>query len=452
VKRATGRGPFRHRDFRLLVGGQLTSNIGDAFYAVALPWYVLSAQGGAVLLGTVLAAYGVPRTVLLVLGGHASDRWRPWTVMMGSDAARALAVAALSAAVLTGPPRPIVLVPIAVVIGAGEGIFLPGSMSVIPALLPAEELQAGNGLSTGLSQLSTLIGPAIGGTVVALAGPGPAFAADAATFVASVLSLAGIRAAQRARHVAAPASGTAGHPDVAGEADMAAHADSAAKASTLWQLARSEAVLQVIFVVILAANLGSGGMAEVALPALAHGPFRAGAAGYGGLLAALGAGSIVGALCAGRATRFSRPAVVGSAIFLAEGAFISVVPYGPAFAAPAWLALAGALVGFGDVLMITEFQKWAPPAMLGRLMGLVLLGSFGTYPISVVAAGFVVRDFGPAPFFPAAGGAVIAAVLWGLSRQSWRDFGAAPREGASEAANASSPRGAPRPLADGEVR
>ena len=51
--------PLRHRGYRLLVTGQVTSNLGDACYAVALPWFVLAGHGGTVLLGTVLAAYGV---------------------------------------------------------------------------------------------------------------------------------------------------------------------------------------------------------------------------------------------------------------------------------------------------------------------------------------------------------------------------------------------------------
>src|ERR1700691_5867264 len=97
--------PLRHRGFRLLAGGQFASNVGDSFYMVALPWYVLASHGGAILLGTVLVAYGVPRTVLLAVGGHASDRWRPWTVMMVTDTARVLGAAALAVAAGLGPAR-----------------------------------------------------------------------------------------------------------------------------------------------------------------------------------------------------------------------------------------------------------------------------------------------------------------------------------------------------------
>jgi MFS family permease len=121
--------PLRHRGFRLLAGGQFASNAGDACYAVALPWYVLAEHGGALLLGTVLVAYGIPRTALVTVGGNASDRWRPWTVMMTTDAARAVAAC-------LGPARAVVLVPIAAVLGAGEGLFMPGSIAIIPALNP----------------------------------------------------------------------------------------------------------------------------------------------------------------------------------------------------------------------------------------------------------------------------------------------------------------------------
>ncbi|MGH9106395.1 MAG: MFS transporter, partial [Acidimicrobiales bacterium] len=192
-----GLAPLRHRGFRLLVGGQLASNVGDAFYAVALPWYVLAGHGGALLLGTVLAAYGVPRTVLVAVGGHASDRWRPWTVMMASDTVRAVAVGVLALAAFAGPAKAIILVPVAVVLGAGEGMFLPGSMSIIPSLLPDADLQAGNGLSSGGSQLAFLVGPAVGGAFVALVGPSLAFVADAASFALSAATLAGIRAYKR---------------------------------------------------------------------------------------------------------------------------------------------------------------------------------------------------------------------------------------------------------------
>jgi MFS family permease len=159
--------------------------VGDACYAVALPWYVLATHGGAVLLGTVLAAYGIPRTALIAFGGYASDRWRPQTVMLLTDVARALVIGVLALTAALGPARAEVLVPLALVIGAGEGLFLPASFSIVPALLAGDDLGPGNALASSGTQLATLIGPAVGGALVAIAGPPFAFALDAATFAVS---------------------------------------------------------------------------------------------------------------------------------------------------------------------------------------------------------------------------------------------------------------------------
>jgi MFS family permease len=258
VRRLTavrGLGPLRHRGFRLLAGGQLASNAGDSFYAVALPWYVLADHGGTILLGTVLVAYGIPRTALVVVGGHASDRWHPWTVMMSTDAARALAVAALAVAAATGPARAVVLVPIAAVLGAGEGLFMPGSFAIVPALLPDEDLQSGNALASAGTQLAMLIGPAAGGAMVAFLGPAPAFALDAASFLISAVTLAGIRAARRPL---ASAEAAAAQRSQAAEA-TADQSPAAAGGPTLLSVLRSERALQIGLLVTVAANLGSGG-------------------------------------------------------------------------------------------------------------------------------------------------------------------------------------------------
>jgi MFS family permease len=420
--------PLRQRGFRLLTIGQVTSNVGDACYAVALPWYVLAAHGGVLLLGTVLAAYGVPRTALIAVGGYASDRWRPQTVMLATDVVRALALAALAVTAATGPARAVVLVPLAVVIGAGEGLFLPGSFSIIPTLLSGDDLQAGNALASSGTQLATLAGPVVGGALMLLAGPSLAFGLDAVTFAVSAVTLAALAvpAARGARTARAARAARA-------ETDPVTPAG---PAPSLGRLLRSERVLPIILLVNLAANFGLGGESEVALPALVHGPLHAGASGYGAVLAAFGAGALLGTIVAGPLGRLRRPAVVGSLAFLAEAACLAVTPYvGATAAVAAAMAGLGLLNGFGNVLTITAFQRWAPPSALGRLSGLLMLTSFGVFPISVALAAVVVRHWGPTPFFLLAAVTLAVAILAGLSQRAWRDFGAHPSITTPEPAN-----------------
>lgn len=235
--------PLRHRTFRLLAAGQVASNLGDACYAVALPWYVLAAHGGPVLLGTVLAAYGIPRTALIAAGGYACDRWGPQTVMMATDLARAAAVAALAVTATLGPARAAALIPIAIVLGAGEGLFLPGSFAIIPSLVPGEDLQPANALSSGGTQMATLLGPAFGGALVTLSGPSLAFALDAVTFVISAATLAGLRAVPR------PAPRTAGRaaPRAANlPGTIPASHDASGRGPGLLAVFRAERVLQLM--------------------------------------------------------------------------------------------------------------------------------------------------------------------------------------------------------------
>ena len=105
--------------------------------------------------------------------------------------------------------------------------------------------------------------------------------------------------------------------------------------------------------VVIAENLTSGGMGEVALPALVHA--HRGAGGYGALLA--------------------------------SWAFIT----------------AGCATSLGGVLFYTMAQRSLPPAMLGRVLSMIMLCSYGTFPLSVAVTGVLVRHVGTTPFFPIAG-------------------------------------------------
>jgi hypothetical protein len=406
ISRTWRSGPLAVRSFRLLAGGQLASTIGDYCYAVALPWFVLSSHGSTILLGVVLACYGIPRTILIPLGGVLADKLGPRTLMLVADVIRCVLVAMLAVLAARHTASLVTLGPIAAFIGAGEGLFLPASFAIMPSLLSSDRLAAGNALSSAAVQVGSLIGPAIGGAMVAAtrASTG-AFAVDAVSFGVSALTLALIprRAADESIAGADEAKGT--------------------EAGGVLGLLRQSRALQVVMVVVIAANLAGGGEGEVALPTLAHARWGAGV--YGALLACVAAGAMLGALAAARTGRLRTPAVFASAVFLIEGAAICLVPYlgGVAGAATALFVL-GLCNGLGNVVFLTIAQQQIPSAMLGRVMGVIMLCSFGTFPISVAVAGVLVKHIGPAPFFPIAGALVAVAIMGGLTQRDFRAFGA----------------------------
>jgi len=427
-RRPAAGSPLADRNFRLLTAGQATSTIGDFCYVVALPWFVLSSHGGTVLLGTVLACYGVPRTALIPLGGVLADRIGPRRLMLGADVARCLLAVALTVLAARHLATLAWLAPVAALLGAGEGLFMPASFAIMPTLLPAGSLQAGNAINSAAVQVGTVLGPALGGTLVATSGPVPAFAIDAASFAVSAGALWLMRpppavAAAPAEATAAAEAALAGQAAAAPAAAVApgaAAGDEAARPS-VWRLLLRSVFFRRVLLISVLANLTFAGTFEVALPALAHEHYGAG--GFGTLMACLGVGAVAGTLVAARRLTSARPMVVASASFIAAGVFVALMPFlgglpGAAIAA----LLFGAGIGFGDIIVITLIQQWSPAAMLGRVMSLLMLASLGIFPVSVAISGLLVRALGPVPFFPAAGATLILGLIIALASSEVRNF------------------------------
>jgi len=386
------------RGIRLLVGGQAASTIGDACYAVALPWYVLTGHGGTAALGTALAAYGVARAAAMPAGGLLCDRLGALRVLLLVDILRAGLIGGLAVQVALRPPSLVTLALFSALAGGCQGAFVPGSYALMPAIAPAHRLQRANAALTGALQVGSLAGPLIGAALVARAGPAAAFALDAATFAVSALTLAWLRPA------AVPPREHHTPPNL--RAVLAA-----------------TPALPIMLVVVLAGNLASGGVFAVALPVLAHQRF--GASGYGLVLAALAAGAVAGTTI-GAWIRARRPAVTAGRLFVAQAAALVLFPVaGLAGAAVAAVAF-GLANAVGELIIVTALQRSFPPAALGRIMGLVMLASAGAFPISVALTTAVVHGAGAAAAFPLAGVLTAAAILFGLSRTAFRHFAAEP--------------------------
>lgn len=420
IRAAFRSGPLAVRSFQLLTAGQLTSTVGDYCYAVALPWLVLSTHGGPVLLGAVLACYGVPRTALIPLGGALADKIGPRTAMLGADIVRCVLVALLALLATRHTASLVTLGPLAAFIGAGEGVYIPASLTIMPSLLEPGQLATGNGVSLAAIQVGSLLGPALGGSLVAAVGSAPAFAVDAGSFAVSALSLALMPRRPRDERRPKPVGAT---PD-----DAVTAADDGISQLKVLDLLRRSRAMQVTIIVNIVASLTGGGLVGIALPALAHA--RYGAGGYGALLACLAAGGVAGTLLAARSGKLRRPAVVAALSYIVSATAMCLVPYlGGEAGAAAVLVVFGASTWLANTIFFTAGQRWTPPHMLGRVTALVMTCTFGAYPASVALSGILVHHLGPTVFFPIAGVATAAAFLGGLTQKEYRDFGAARPDG-----------------------
>jgi MFS family permease len=384
---------------------------------------VLSGGGSAATLGIVLACYGVPRAELTVPGGALTDRFSPRLVMLSSDFARCALTAVFALLAATHVSSLVALAPVAVLLGACSALFMPASMAMMPSLVDSAKLTSANSVYAGLIQAGAVLGPVLGGVLVAATGPATAFAVDAGSYLVSAVSLVLI-SVQATAAATAPA-----------RTETAAEDDSGAAAGpvpgSVWELLRQSRVLQIVLVVVLSANFALVGTTEVALPALAHARF--GADGYGAVLTCLAVAALVGALVVGRLGDRFRPVTLIAGSLLAGGVAIAVAPFlGGLPGVAAGMAVFGIASGFDNVVSVTLIQRWAPPAMLGRVWGLLTLASVGSFPAATFIAGLLARHLGPTPIFPISGALLALSMLFGLSQREFRDFGGAAEEPARQ--------------------
>jgi MFS family permease len=288
---------FQNRNFRMLWGGEGVSLIGDQFYMIALPWLVLKLTGDPLAMGTVLALAAVPRALFMLVGGALTDRFSPRALMLTSNLVRLVVVGLLSLLTIAGAIDLWMLYAFALLFGLADAFFYPAQSSMIPRLVGPERLQTGNALIQGTAQLSLFVGPVLAGTLITLldGGGGPtggtpdmlgigvAFAIDAATFAVSALTLSFIRLAPLASTADAPAE------------PSGMFASIAEGMRAMWR----DRVLRYYFLLIAAANLLITGPFSVGIPVLADKEYAGGAAAFGLVLSAYGAGSLSGVILAG---------------------------------------------------------------------------------------------------------------------------------------------------------
>ena len=386
--------PLASRDFRLVWSGSAVSLLGDQFFTVAVPWVVLGLTHSALQVGAVLTLSAVPRAALMLLGGAVTDRVPPRSITFYSNVARAVLVGSLALLVAIGALRMWQLYVLAALFGIVDAFSYPAFQTLLTMLVDTGDLPAANSLMQSSSQVSSLVGPAAAGVVVATAGTAAAFAIDAATFVFAAATL----------FVMMGGRGLAGGEPLAPIDRALLMADVRRGVALVWRFPPARGLL------LLSAglSLASAGPSTVGLAVVAEQRFG-GAAGFGLMLSALGGGALAGALLAGLVRQRRHRGLTWLAICAAVGLCLAALGFASSVAvASALLALIGFGSGFLNVVFVAWLQAMAPHDMLGRIMSLMMFASIGLTPVSYVAAGAVAATHATLMF--AAAGAFVVAV------------------------------------------
>ena len=418
------------RGLRLLLGAGLISATGDWVLRVGLTYYVYVLTGSTVASALVMLASFVPQIVLGSVAGVFVDRWDARRTMVISNLLLAAGLLPLLAARHAGQAW--IIYAVLAWEGCVQQFFTPAEQTLLPRLIDDDHLVTANALNGQTSDMSRLVGSAVGGVVAATGGITALAFADIASFLISAALIARISAAARApwaarvprmrRAARVPGSESVG--DSAGVPGSAGVRGSlgqrVAQLRTEWtgglRMVTRQRVLRVILIFLLITCVGEGIMSTLFAPfvrSVLHGS----AADYGFIVSAQAVGGIAGGLIGASAGHRIRASVLlgwGAVTFGAVDLVMFLYPLAWVAVWPA--AVCMVVVGVPSALMLagamTLLQRNAADSHRGRVFG--ALGAVEGVAIvaGTIAAGFLGQTVGIIPVLATQGaGYVVAGLL-----------------------------------------
>jgi MFS family permease len=393
--------PFRHRDYRLLIGSVAASLFGTGLWMVAVAWQVIALGGGPAQLSVVATASSLGLVLCVLFGGVAADRVPQRALLRAVELTRVLATGTAGALALTGSLQLWHLAVIAFVLGSAEAFFYPAYSALLPAMLPADELLAANGVEGTLRPIAAwALGPALGGVVVGAFAPGVAFGLTAVIYLLALGALLLMR----------PVPGVERTERTSLLRDLGEGFGYLFR--TGWLFATLAFATLYVLVII--------GPIEVLLPFVVREQAGGGAGEYATVLAAFGVGGAAGSLLVS-SWRLPRRYLTWMLLLWGAGAAPLVLI---GLTRQIWVMAAATFVvgATGAVAMViwgTLLQRRVPPRLLGRVSSLDFFVSLALMPISMAVAGPVGEWLGLGLTFVLAGSvpvllAVAAILAWRL--------------------------------------
>ncbi len=387
---------FRHRNYRLFFFGQMISLIGTWMQTTALAWLVLELTHSAFLLALVGVLQYLPVMVFSLFGGVLADRLPKRTTLLFTQSLALLQAVAMWALVATGMVQIWEIMLLAAVLGLSTAFDQPTRQTFVLEMVGREDLTNAIALNSSLVNIARVLGPGLGGVLIAWLGVAPLFLLNAISFLAVMFGLLMID--QKVLH-ALPSKSTY-------EKKLSTFQSAREGLSYVWHVPSLSLVIGVLGAIML-----FGINFNVMLPLFATDVLHSGSVGYGFLYSAFGVGALFSALWIawGNQKPNIRALLIASLVFcVLEIAFALSHVY--ILSLP---LIAG--VGFAQVVMgtiaNTTIQTVAPPHLRGRVMSVYLLVYSGGMPLGNMFAGGLAVLFG-APISLLIGGmlSLVAAI------------------------------------------
>jgi MFS family permease len=395
---------LRNRNYRLFATGQVVSLTGTWGQRVAQDWLVLElSDDSGVALGVVTGLQFLPVLLFGLYGGLLADRYDKRRLLMGAQAAMAVLALALAVLDLSGAVALWHVFALAFALGLATAVDTPVRQAFVIEMVGPDDVPNAVSLNSVTFNAARIAGPALAGVAIAAVGTGWVFLANAVSYVAVLLGLRAMRAAEL--QPAAPL----------------ARAKGQAREGLRYVRSRPDLLVPILLVAVV----GMFGLNfQVTLALVAKAEFGRGSGSYALLLVALAVGSLLGALASARRTGPPRQQRLFLAA-LAFGVLELAVGLAPTFAVMVVLLVpTGAAVLAFTTTANSIVQLGSAPQVRGRVMALYILVFLGGTPIGAPLVGLVADVLGPRAGLVLGGGvtavAVVAAAAWTLRARELR--------------------------------
>jgi predicted MFS family arabinose efflux permease len=391
-------GPLRLPDFRYLFAARAISYVGTYLAPIAVAFAILDNGGGATAVGLGFAAWTLAQVALLAFGGVVGDRVPRRVVMIGSDLASATVRTTMGVLLVSGNAQVWELIALQACGGAAVAFYSPASYGLTREVVPEEELQQANGLLSIARNAAFPLGAAIGGSIVALIGPGAALLFDAGTYATSAFLLSRLHVKSIAR----------------------------AGAGFLRELREGwSAFVEQTWVWILVLYISLYFLITYA-PFFVLGPYVAkqsmnGAASWAFVVTGEGIGALLGGLAALR-WRPREPMVKTALLLMFSAAQNLILAFHPT---TLLLSLAATGAGFafalGSVVWDTTLQRKIAPAKLARVASYGWMGAMVFLPAGYALAGPIAMAIGLETYLLIAACWIVASTLFVIRLRAVRE-------------------------------
>lgn len=405
VKKIKQTAVLQNKSFALLWSGQSISFFGLAIYNTSLPFLVFHTGGGAIELGLANSFFIIPQIIFLLISGVYVDRWPKQKVLIICDVIRGVAVLGISILLLMDTLILIHIYVLTALMGLLSTFYRPAVRGFIPLIIKKEQLLSANSLRSISQELSGMIGPVVGGILVASIGLYIAYSINTLTFLLSALlvSFISLKSTTKVNEVKETSSFWNDFKDG-------------------WNAIRERAWLGASILIASLSNIGIASFDVIVLPVFANEAYS-GVKTYGWFIASLAVGALLCATIIGRLERLSHRGILYYTFMGLSGICVLLLSLKPfLFLTLLLLAIIGFSLTAFIIIWESAVQELVDEKLLGRVTSFQMFGGLALLPIGYGIFGYLIENIGYIYSMSLAGISIIIVSLLGLTNKKIRQL------------------------------